>query len=77
MSGRTWSPPLPASWCSAWREAYLRQHSTGLLGPGGGSILVAPRDAESTEHERKLRHGAVWAWWRLSEEQRAAWWELG
>jgi hypothetical protein len=76
-AAKTWVPELPASWCSAWREAYLRRHSSGLLGPGGGSILAAPHDAESTEHERKLRFGPVWAWWGLTEAQRAAWWELG
>ncbi len=78
MSGtKTWTPELPASWCSAWREAYLSQHSSGLMGSGSGSILAAPQDAESAEHERKLRFGPVWAWWGLSAEEKAAWWELG
>jgi hypothetical protein len=73
----TWTPELPASWCSAWREAYLQGQGDKLLGSGGGSVLAPLQTSESTEHERKLRFGPVWAWWGLSEEERAAWWERG
>lgn len=74
---RTWTPELPQAWVNAWRAQYLQNQGNGLLGGAGGSILSPLHTAEGTEHQRRLRFGPTWSWWRLSEEQKAAWWELG
>lgn len=77
MSTRTWLPPLPASYVTAWRAAYLQQcrAASPLLGAGGG--VLEPLVPDAAVDQRVLSFGHVWHWWGMTPEQRRYWEALG
>lgn len=70
MAGsRTWVPPMPSSWVTAWQQSYLRRRGRG------GSILQPAAGMLTAEDRRQLRFGPSWGWWGVPEAERVLWWE--